>query len=1284
MSAVREKIEHEQRLQRRFEVLQAARLRTSAGQELECEIRDFCLGGLFLKFDNSQDDAVKVSNMQVGEEVEVSFTPPPSISPKTFNIKAHLARRGPNGVGVAFVGTPIEATRTLNKVAASMRTQRMVSKLYQGMDSKLLQQTCKNLLVQALQDAANEFSGLIESKLSATAAQSTNFAERNEMMAAYDQIRLHEMAAQQGVQQRVLESLEHILKPGKKPEAPREEVGLSIVQTEEFEDWLNLTAEINKLEDRFSLELIAIEPRLEKLFGRPIDRSTNPFAPSVAEHAVKAAFASLPLSLKVRQVVYGTMREALVHPLDELYKQLDSILPAMDGPRQQEGATSDTWADAQGAGLSEETNPESMLPAGGQPANDRPVGPAGRAPTNTPAATVGGVASALMNLFRRAQRASQPATSTSAAAPAPLTGNPPAAQSMAPAALGTVAPAAAASASNAAASASNMDMSDAGGFGQRFVTSSRRVLSELAAGGRIQPGQEAAAEGTAEVFGALAETIETGNALPNVVKHYVKQLEEPLLKLAILDADFLNSPQHPAHRVLNAVDRLAMVSSDDGKIDDHKLLQVMQRWTERIKNEADKNPGIFEEARTQLEKVLQPLMRIRSIHIARLQAGLEGWQRMGQANRAITQEIERRIADRKVPEVVLEFFNPGWRNYLIRVLLRHGAGSREEAEAWQAVDRLLEWMIPNLAERPPFNEVQRLLTYIDSRLALVSAGKDEQENILERLADGLLSPDKCNYKLLSGVKLAARQREAEEVLDEQDAAQLGQFRVGDWLSFTRAVTPLNLIWIGDDPHVYVFSNYKGMRKLELKRQEFLAMLKSGEAKPTDNLDLPLMDRSFSSMIEHIHRNLVKQATNDPETGMIRRPEFMRRVKRAWLHVDDENSGCVMGVIDIEDLRMVQMRISPEGYQQLVHALAQHLHQKCDAGGVIARTGERTFAFMRACQGQEKAQEIAEGFITRINQFNFESNGEGVTLTANAGLAWASAYVDPETLYNKADTACLSAKHEGHNQLMFYREEDQDSAHKGHAGLAYWAGRFNSILNSGRLFLRCQPIVSLDEEAGQPSHFEILLGASSDESEPIHIGDFVAAIERLKRVSELDQWVVREVFDWIRKHPRQFEEVGAFSINLSGQSVNSKSFFSFMEEELGRGDIPGHKLIFEITESAAIDSFVNAEQFIKTFRRYGCRFSLDDFGVGFSSFTYLKNLKVDYLKIDGSFIRDMTRNEVDVALVSSMHETSRFLGIKTIAESVENEETLAQLKTIGVNYVQGYLTGRPMHIDQIAA
>lgn len=1250
MSVVMEAFAKERRLQTRFEVLLSARLKTAAGGQFECEIHNFCLGGLFLKLDRHQRDASTLPTLSIGEVVEISFSPPPAIDNRNHTLKVRLARHDADGLGVAFIGTPIEATRTLNKIAASLRTQRMIGKRYHGMDSRRLQETCRALLAPALQDAFDAFYGLIEDRLSAAASHLTNFAERNDMAAVTGVIRASEAAFRAGAQRRMQAAFEQFLNRRKPQEKPSGEAGLSIVQTEEFEDWLNLTTEVNKLEAHFGIELAALAPRVEKLYGRPAGRGVNPFGPAILEQAAKAMRENQNLSLKVRQTIYGTMREALMHPLGELFKQLDGILPEAEAAPQQAG---EAWDDAQALG--------------GEPGADADPFDGGRAAgvaSDKPETTMGGVADALMNLFRRT-RPAVPAGGEGAPAP---TADRPALLRSAP---------------DAAAAPGGASPSMTGVAGARFESTSRRVLGELAASGRIGPGQEAAAQGSAEVFGVLAETIEGEKSLPTPVRHYVRQLEEPLLKLAVLDADFLNSPRHPAHRVLNAVDRLSMVSSDDGKINDHKLLQVIQRWTERIKNEADRNPGIYEEARSQLEKVLRPLMRMRSMQIARLQAGLEGWQKMGQANRLIGREIERRVAGRDVPDLLLEFLNPGWRNYLIRVMLRHGAGSREEAEAWQAVDRLLEWMHPARTEQPAFHEVQHLLTYVDARLSLVSAGKDIQDDIVERLADALFHPDRLAVGIPSGARAEARQQAEEDALDENDAALLGQFRVGDWFSFARAPAPLNLIWIGDDPHVYVFSNYKGARKQELKRRAFLDLLKSGEARRTDNLDLPLMDRSFSSMIEHLHRNLVRQAVSDAETGLMRRSEFMRRVKHVWLHVEGESGGCVMGVVDIEDLRIVQARIDADGYRKLLHALGRHLDQKCrDGGGTIARTGERTFAFARACGNLEEAQALAEGFITRINRFSFDWNGETVTMSANSGLAWSGVYVEPETLYNRADAACLAAKHEGRNQTAFFQDDD---ARKGHTGLVYWAGQFNSILESGRLFLRCQPILPVEAAHGRAAHYEILLGAAADDgAEPIHIGDFVAAIERLKRVSELDQWVVRKVFEWIRRHPDAFERVGSFSINLSGQSVNSRTFLAFMEEELGRGDIPGQKLIFEITESAAIDSFANAEQFIKKFRRYGCRFSLDDFGVGFSSFSYLKNLKVDYLKIDGSFIRDMARNEVDAALVSSMHETSRFLGIKTIAECVENQETLDRLKAIGVNYVQGYFTGRPVVIDRLAA
>ncbi len=230
----------ERRLQRRFDVLQAARLKTAAGGQFECEIHNFCLGGLFLKLDARQTGLPPLGD---GEAVEVSFNPPPSLGGHSIALKARLVRQNADGLGVAFVGTPIEATRMLNKIATSMRTQRLAGKRYQGMDGKQLQETCRSLLAPTLQDAFSEFYGLVQERLSAAASQLTNFAERNEMVAAYDAIRMGESTSREAAQQGMQAAFEQFLKRKRTQEKPQGKGSLSLVQTEEFEDWLNLTTD---------------------------------------------------------------------------------------------------------------------------------------------------------------------------------------------------------------------------------------------------------------------------------------------------------------------------------------------------------------------------------------------------------------------------------------------------------------------------------------------------------------------------------------------------------------------------------------------------------------------------------------------------------------------------------------------------------------------------------------------------------------------------------------------------------------------------------------------------------------------------------------------------------------------------------------------------------------------------------------------------------------------------------------------------------------------------------
>lgn len=1267
MSIEPQKSGPEQRRQMRFPVAQPARMVMDSGREIICDIADFCLGGLFLKFAIPEKDSDWVKG-QEGQYVRVTFTTPAALGAQTHEMRAKLVRRTANGVGVAFDETPVEATRALNKVAAAMRSQKASIKLYGGVDIAELKNTCKAYLKQAIDDAFKRFGEQIGTKLEGASLSAKSIAEHQEFLDAPRLIQ-HTLG---DVQYRCLNSVFGALESlgGTVVEEKHETGGLSIVEKDEFEDWLSLVAESSRLEELHAEALMSIEPRLEKVYGVPITPKTNPFGPAVIGEGIKHAFADIALSVATRQVVYGVLRDALAVSLKTLYQSLLDVLPEVDKkPAGAAPAPGGGRADDLAQTLDDLATLESQAASG--PDSIMPGMPPGSAGSGQAAPmSLGRMASSLMGMFRR----NQASRMEGQAASPEKTGR--------TSATGTFDP--------LGSTRVRRDDSMSGwgaGFHPGLSESSVQAFQDLISTGRIPVARQEEARVSADVFGALIEAMNTERAVPAEVKSQVRKLEDSLLKIAVMDPAYLNNPRHAAHRTINAVDRLSMMSGDDGKINDEQIIKHINRWVERIHNEADKNPNVFEEARQQLEKILLPLMKKRAIRIAKLQAALEGWQKTGQANRMVLRQLDQRIAGKQVPAVVLDLFAPGWRNYLIRVILRKGVGCEEETEAWRVMDNLLKWLDPERSEKPAYQEIQQLLQFVDSRLRLVSADKDGQDRLVDRLTEALLKPAQIEYKAITTVLPAGAGKDGQDEDEGQVVNLLDSFRVGDWVSFPKAAVPLNLIWEGDDPALYVFCNYKGVKKLELKREEFVELVKSGEATHTDNLDLPLMDRSFSSMIQHMHRNLLKQAAADETTGLLERREFMRQARRTLLNVSRDEAGeartsHVMGVLDFEDMRLIEARTSPDAHPALLKALADNLRSKL-VGDLVTRSAERTFAFMLPVIDRDQVRELAENIMNHVNQFQFNWGGANYTLNANLGLACANVFSDPEELYNRADEACLESKHRGRNQIVTYRDEEAEQ--KAHVGLVYWASKLSEVLHDGRLFLRCQPIVPVANDSDHLlQHYEILLGANLDTDEPVNIGEMVVAVERLRRANEVDQWVVNSVFQWIRDNPEKLERISGFSINLSGQSVNSKGFLNFLTAQLGRGDIPGHKLIFEITESAAIDSFTHAEQFIRQVRRYGCKFALDDFGIGFSSFSYLKNLKVDYLKIDGSFVKDMSRSEVDMALVSSMHETSRFLGIKTVAEAVENQETLDILKNIGVDYAQGYFTGRPMPIDQLAA
>ena len=243
----------------------------------------------------------------------------------------------------------------------------------------------------------------------------------------------------------------------------------------------------------------------------------------------------------------------------------------------------------------------------------------------------------------------------------------------------------------------------------------------------------------------------------------------------------------------------------------------------------------------------------------------------------------------------------------------------------------------------------------------------------------------------------------------------------------------------------------------------------------------------------------------------------------------------------------------------------------------------------------------------------------------------------------------------------------------------WVTKIDEALDKQSLVLRHQPIAKINAEGTSVHHSEVLLGVPDENGNLIPPMDFVLAAEHYRRMPIVDRWVIEKTFHWMAEHSAQLSRIGGLAINLSGASLNEEGLIEYILEKAQKLNVPMDKVCFEVTETAGVTNLSNASAFILELKKTGCMFSLDDFGSGMSSYAYLKNLPVDFLKIDGAFVKKMDENPYDYAVVKSITEVGHFMGKKIIAEFVENERILDMLREIGVDYAQGYVIAKPANL-----
>ncbi len=420
-----------------------------------------------------------------------------------------------------------------------------------------------------------------------------------------------------------------------------------------------------------------------------------------------------------------------------------------------------------------------------------------------------------------------------------------------------------------------------------------------------------------------------------------------------------------------------------------------------------------------------------------------------------------------------------------------------------------------------------------------------------------------------------------------------------------------------------------------------------------------------------------QATHDALTGLINRREFERRLALLLESARQEDKQHALCYMDLDQFKIVNDTCGHVAGDELLRQLTTLLQAQVRERDTLARLGGDEFGVLLGDCRLQKAGEIAEEFCQTVREFRFVWQEKSFEIGASIGLVSIGSDSGSTTdLLSAADAACYVAKDKGRNRVYIYQPDDKELVTR--HGEMQWVSRINRALEENRFHLYYQPIVPL-QDIKENMHVEILLRMRDDTGRLVFPMAFIPAAERFDLMPAIDRWVIRNVFSFCEASGR--DDI-VYAINLSGASLSGEGLMEYLREQFSIYDVRPESLSFEITETAAISNLSEAIHFISELKVLGCRFSLDDFGSGLSSFAYLKNLPVDYLKIDGGFIRGIVDNPVDCAMVESINHIGHVMEIKTIAEFVENDEIYRCIKALGVDYAQGYNIAKPEPLSDL--
>ncbi|UZE95719.1 DUF1631 family protein [Alkalimarinus alittae] len=1287
-----------------------------------CEIADFCAEGLFIKYDDDVSFSIREAVQQSPDlKVKVLFTDPTCA--KEHTLLVHPVRLIQGAMGVCFIEIDMQAIDAMLNLCVGQDINKPTMHGESDQASFIIRQ-CNKAIAEHIEPLLDRYASDVDAALVHAANNASSDKLCNELMDVAGTLKEH----QSKIRLLTLAGVAAPLKPGRSNDhksADESVSQLSLIEKNEFEDWLMFKVMVTKAETQYRGLLLQLKMRLDKVGIVNHLGYQNPLGPALIVYAFRDVVTQLNFSAIADKTIFRTFEATVIKNLEDLYQGLNQILirhnvlpdldlskyltdrkPSDDRTTSKPASEKEKPANENGASLHADlaekvsAKLDEGLHVASTDANRSGRGVEGKqrnlkskrvnlkptpetqnvqslAPPFQPKTRL---SSDDLSQFRAHQRAAQSAYSTinnlfsmleknrlvkSGAAVAEDVKNeklPKWSHDEVQSGLKDM------------QSSSSIDNSPSSAEVPPLIRRLKEKL-ESRTGNKKALSQEQ--EGAVDVVDRFFDSMKTSQKLTEVTKTQLTKLEVPVLKVFMRNKEFFEDIDSPVRAVLNRVAQLGIKGGRPNPANQKKIDGIIQR----INNEFEQDTSVFDEVLGELDELVDRQNLLYRRNVERVAAAAEGAQKVVQAKKVVARQIERRIAGRKVPKAVVSLINGGWQDLLSLTYIRQG----DQSQAWQDYLGVLDSLLA-YGEDPTLDiNLTDLLKIIQEGLSSISSNHMPSGHIRDELKRFLINSKDAKAEMIE-MPLQQSMDDQPDVSLLTESRHRGMQRwvlraqkleLGDWLKYIKdPANPqyMRLVWVAKGYSKFVFVNHQGMKVVELDLMTVAGYLQKEIAILEKDYEVPIVDESLDNMVKQVYSQLSFATTHDELTGLVNRKEFERNIENL-LGQESGTAECSLLYLDLRQFRIINDAAGYEAGDAILKSVASLLLQYAPNDTVVARLGGNEFGVLVK---HSSVDGLAKQYVRQIHENQFKWAGKLYQLAVCIGVASASEVAsNTDQLLKVAEATCRKAKRRGPNKVEHYVADESNISQQ--AQIKAKVAGF-SDLNNERTLLRCQKIIPLQSETRVKTHYEILLSVYDDKGHLIPAYEFVRTAEKYNRMQAVDRWVVGHMLDWMTQHKAALESMGGISINLSGHSLNDEELLEFIYHRLSEHDAPIEKLWFEITEAAAISNIHSVAEFMNELKEIGCHFCLGNFGAGMSSYHFLKELPVDMIKIDGTFIKNLTTDAGDRAMVRSMTEVVHFMGKELVATQVEDMQCLDLLTSLGVDYAQGYVIEKPRLIN----